>query len=292
LILRRYRRRGFVVSRIEDIRALELEASDGIFPRRKRLAYIGGVMATGAWAGVATTAGEVEGVVGGVAGVGAGAAPGAATVIGAFAADAAATLLAATRLVAETAALYGYDPTDPAEQLYMTGVLGAATAGTEAGKLTAQRELHQLAQALARNATWTNLNKNRIAQVVAKVYERLGYRLSKRQLGKAVPALGIVVGAGANATLMHRVADEAYFSYRERRLGDRYGDDGLGGVPVPPTPPPSGFPGPTAGVGGDYVDADAEDEETLAIVELTEAAIEEEAAEKPGDDGSSEPAGG
>ena len=95
--------------------------------------------------------------------------------------------------MAETSALYGYDPNDPAEQLFMVGVLGAATAGTQAGKAVAQRELYELAQALARNAPWTTLSKNRIAQMVEKVYQELGQRLTKRQLGKATPALGIAL---------------------------------------------------------------------------------------------------
>lgn len=238
LVVRRYRRRGHTVSRIEHIRGLDLAASDGVFPRRKRFAYITGSMATGAWAGAVTTAGEVSAVAGGVAGVGAGAAPGALVVVGAFAADTASTLLATSRVVAETGALYGYDPNDPAEQIFMTGVLGVATAGTHAGKAAAQRELYQLAQALARNAPWTTLAKNRMTQLVAKVYDQLGQRLTKQQLGKAVPALGIAIGAGANAALMHRVADEAYFAYRERRLTDRYGN----GEGVPPVDPPARAP--------------------------------------------------
>lgn len=33
----------------------------------------------------------------------------------------------------------------------------------------------------------------------------------------------MLIGAGSNANLMRRVADEAYFAYRERRLSERYG---------------------------------------------------------------------
>lgn len=256
LVVRRYAKRDHPVKRIEDIRELDLAVSDAVYPRRKRMVYVSGSMATGAWAGAVTTVGEIGGVAGGVAGIGAGAAPGAMTVIGAFAADAAATLLTSSRVVAETSALYGYDPNDPAEQLFMGGVLAAATAGTQAGKAAAQKELHQLAQALAVNAPWTTLNTSHITKVVSKVYERLGERLTKQQLGKAVPALGIVVGAGSNAQLMLRVADEAYFAYRERRLRERYGDDALGEPSAPPAVP-------------------ADDEETIDIIELAEDAVTE-----------------
>jgi hypothetical protein len=44
-----------------------------------------------------------------------------------------------------------------------------------------------------------------------------------------VPVLGIGFGAGMNMQLAHSVADEAYYSYRERRLREK-GD------------PPPGFP--------------------------------------------------
>ena len=50
-------------------------------------------------------------------------------------------------------------------------------------------------------------------------------------MGKATPALGIVLGVGLNANLMKRVSDEAYFAYRERRLRDRYGDAAKGSDP-------------------------------------------------------------
>ncbi len=266
-VLRRYAQRGHPLSRLADIRNLDLEVSDEAFPRQRRLAYIIGAGATGAWAGTVTTAGEIGTVVGGVAGAGAGATPGAMTVVGAFAGDAAATLLAGSRIIAETAALYGYDPNDPAEQMYMAGVLGAATAGTQTGKMAAQRELHKLAYSLARNAPWTTLGKNRITPIVARVYQQLGHRLTKQQLGKATPVLGVVVGAGLNMRLMHRVADEAYFAYRERRLRDRYGDEDesfVDNAPPSPSPDAEGYE-PAAG------DAD----EHLPLLDLAESAAKE-----------------
>lgn len=85
---------------------------------------------------------------------------------------------AATRLAAETGALYGYDPSDPREHLFMVGVLGRASAGTPASKLAAQRELHRLSQALARGAAWTTLDNNAITVVVTKLYQQLGERLT------------------------------------------------------------------------------------------------------------------
>jgi hypothetical protein len=144
---------------------------------------------------------------------------------GVIAVDIAATLMAASRIVAETSALYGYDPNDPAEQVFMTGVLGAVTATSQGGKLAAQRQLRELAKLLARRAPYRLLDKSVFTQVVRRAYAKLGENLTQKQLGKVVPITSIAIGAGMNAALMHRTADEAYYAYRERRLQDRYGLD-------------------------------------------------------------------
>jgi hypothetical protein len=139
-----------------------------------------------------------------------------------MAGDIAATLMTASRIVAETSALYGYDPNDPAAQVFVTGVLGAATATSEGAKLAAQRELRELAKLLARRAPYRLLDKSVFTQVVRRAYAKLGDKMTQAQLGKVVPITSIAIGAGMNAALMHRTADEAYYAYRERRLQDRY----------------------------------------------------------------------
>lgn len=222
LVIRRYRKAGHSIKRIEDIQNLELAASDGVFPRRKRLAYVITSGAEGGAAGAATTVTGAATVATGVFGAGAGGVPTAAMTAGIMAGDIAATMLAASRIVAETSALYGYDPNDPAEQVFMTGVLGAATAGSEGAKLAAQRELRELAKLLARRAPYRLLDKSVFTHVVRKTYAKLGDKMTQKQLGKVVPFASIAIGAGINAALMHRTADEAYYAYRERRLQDRY----------------------------------------------------------------------
>jgi hypothetical protein len=164
-------------------------------------------------------------VVTGVFGAGAGGVPTAIVTAGVMAADTAATLMWASRIVAETSALYGYDPNDPAEQVFMTGVLGAATATSEGTKLAAQRQLRELAKLLARREPYRLLDKHVFTHVVRRAYKKLGDKMTQKQLGKIVPITSIAVGAGMNAALMHRTADEAYYAYRERRLQDRYDFD-------------------------------------------------------------------
>jgi hypothetical protein len=135
--VRRLKKKDYEVERFENIRALALQPCDTAFPRGKRFAYIGGSLAQGAVAGVVATVGDVEAFVGGgltVSAGGVGAAPGATQVIAAMVGDMAGLLLGASRLTAETGAAYGYDPTDPKEKIFVAGVLGLATAGTEAAK--------------------------------------------------------------------------------------------------------------------------------------------------------------
>jgi hypothetical protein len=50
----------------------------------------------------------------------------------------------------------------------------------------------------------------------------LGVRLTKRKLAQAVPLAGVVIGAGLNARMLARVADEANYLYRERFLREKY----------------------------------------------------------------------
>lgn len=196
LVIRRYRKAGHSIERIEDIQDLDLAASDRVFPRRKRLAYVVASGAEGGVAGAATTVGSAATVVTGVFGTGARGVPTAIWTAGSMAGDIAATLMTASRIVAETSALYGYDPNDPAEQVFMTGVLGAATATSEGAKLAAQRELRELAKLLARRAPYRLLDKSVFTQVVRRAYAKLGDKMTQKQLGKVVPVTSIAIGAG------------------------------------------------------------------------------------------------
>lgn len=229
-IIDAYRKQGHVVDDLEDIRKLDLASIDKVKPRLG-LRYTTAATVEGAAAGFVVSGGELLAAGGTVFGAGAGAAPGAATVVTAMAADAAAVLLAAHRAVAHTAAYYGYDAEKPDEQVFMLGVLALGTTN-EAGKVAAYAEINKLVQQLARRATWERLNESVVTKVVQKVFARLGFRLTQRKLGQAVPILGIAIGAGMNAQLLQRITDDADHLYRERLLRERYGLDVGGDVDV------------------------------------------------------------
>ena len=139
-----------------------------------------------------------------------------------MAVDAAAVLVASMRAIAHTAAYYGYDTGLPEEQMFAASVFSFGLA-EQAGKSAAYIELNKVVQALARRATWDQLNKLTATKVMRVVYLRLGIRLTQRKLGEAIPVLGIVVGAGTNAWLLGRLTRDADYLYRERFLRDKYG---------------------------------------------------------------------
>jgi hypothetical protein len=220
-IVKAYQKRGHAVMSLQDIRGLELRDIDKVKPRLD-LAYIAASTVEGAGAGLAVSGGTILATGGSVFGAGAGAAPGAATVVGAMAADAAAVLVASHRAVAHVAAYYGYDVDEPGERMFALGVLSIGTA-SEAGKAAAYVELNKLVQALARRQTWKQLNSRVVSKIVGRVYAALGMRLTQRKLGQAVPVVGIMIGAGLNARLLSRITDDAEHLYRERFLREKYG---------------------------------------------------------------------
>ena len=219
-IIRHYQRHGLDVEVLADLRTADLIHLDRHRSRTK-LAYTSTLAAEGAVAGFAVSGGTAL-AVGGVAAGGVAAAPGAALVVGALATDSAAVLMGAQRVVSHVAAHYGYDTRDHAERLFALGVLGYGTAST-AGRAAAYGELSRLTQAMARRATWQQLDKSVVTQVVKRVFQLLGLRLTQRTLSKAIPVVGVLTGAGLNAWTIQRVHDAASELYRERWLMDRWG---------------------------------------------------------------------
>lgn len=220
-IVEAFRKRGYDVQVIDDISKLDLRDIDRVKPHLG-LSYTTAATVEGAVAGFAVSGGEIVAAGGTVLGAGAGAAPGVGTIVGVMAADAAAVLVAANRAVAHTAAYYGYDLKRPEEQVFALAVLSMGTA-TQTGKAAAYIELNKLVQMLARRATWEQLRRNGATRVIEKVFTRLGYRITQRKLGQALPVVGTVLGAGMNARLLSSVTDDANHIYRERFLRERYG---------------------------------------------------------------------
>jgi hypothetical protein len=215
-----YAKRGHAVSELSDIQQLDLADIDKAKPRLG-LRYTAFSAVEGAGAGLAVSGGELLTTAGGVFGAGAGAAPGAGTVAAATAADAVLVLGAMTRAIAHTAAYYGYDTELPQERVFALGVLSFGMA-QQTSKSVAYVQLNKLVNDLARRATWEQLNRNGVTRIVKAFYERFAVRLTKQKLGQAVPVLGIAIGAGLNARLLHNLTEDAEHLYRERFLREKY----------------------------------------------------------------------
>jgi len=220
-----YRKHGHDVSRIEDVRALDLKQVLEVKPALD-LRYMVVAFGEGAVTGVVTSGGSVAALAGSGAG-GVAALPGAGAMAVSLAGDVVFTIGASTRLVSHIAAYYGYDALIPSEQMIAAAVLGEslgpAAVGDECGRQASLLAFNKLMQDLARKKTWDQLNKHAVTKIVERFYTMIGVRLTQRKLAQAVPVMGIFVGAGLNVLLINKVADVADHLYRYRFLMEKYG---------------------------------------------------------------------
>ncbi|MGY1637887.1 EcsC family protein [Geodermatophilus sp. SYSU D00742] len=220
-VLKAFAKDGHSLDELAQIRNLSLQEVDGT-SASLALKYALASGAQGAAAGFAVSGGQAVAAGGTVLGAGVGGVAGAGVVITALVADAAATLLACRRAVGHVAMSYGYDPRLPEESVIAAQTLGVGLASGSA-KAEAFRQLNNLVQSLARNKTWAELNKSAVTLAVRGIYGGLGFKLTQKKLGQAVPVLGIAIGAGVNARLVMKVVRDAQDVYRRRFLCEAYG---------------------------------------------------------------------
>ncbi|MGB5113396.1 MAG: EcsC family protein [Mycobacterium sp.] len=224
-VVRAYAKKGHSVEHLDDIRKLDLRAIDRVASfTRLHYTYSMTAAAEGAAAGLAVSGGEAVAAVGAVAGAGAGAAPGLGTIASAMGADVATLLIACSRVIAHDALYYGYDPRDPAEEIFMMQIIGLGMAATPSAKAVAYQQLAILTRSLATNMTWRQLSQQTLVKVTQKFATRFGQRLTKKKLGQFVPVAGVGIGAAMNWKMVDDVANAAYWAYRERFLYDKGGD--------------------------------------------------------------------
>ena len=225
-ILKSYREAGYDVERLEDIRSLGLSLNQ-IRPVRPHLkiAYSSAVAIEGALSGVVATGGSVAAVLG----LGIISAPGIAITAFALALDIVTFLGAATRLVSHTAAYYGYDTVDPAENHFATMVLSQAidpkraTGDQVVEKQTTMIAVNKVVRDIAKQGPMDAVGTNAISAAVNPLVASLGSQLAGMKVAQIVPFIGILVGAFLNASLMRTIGDTADHLYRERFLAERYG---------------------------------------------------------------------
>jgi EcsC protein family len=217
-VVKRHQARGHDVVRLLDVRSLDLEQVDRVHGRILGLMYPGVAASSGAVAALVITGGEITGTMSG----GATAAPSGGAIAAASAADMGAVIALSSRAVGHIALLYGYDPEDPTEKLFIWSVLNVGTAMSASAKQAAMQDLSRLTQALFRGKTWQVLNESVLARAYVAFSKAFTTRATKQSLGKFVPVVGIIAGAGFNWATLESIVDAAEFAYRRRFLLDKY----------------------------------------------------------------------
>ncbi|MFE1291299.1 EcsC family protein [Streptomyces sp. NPDC058751] len=213
-----HKKRGHDVASLADLRHLDLEQVHAVRGRAASWYYPAAAALSGAGAGLVISGGEL--VI--AASAGAAAAPSGGAITGAFVADTAVVLGLASRAVGQVSLFYGYDPENPAEKLFVMSVVNVGTASSATAKNAAMADISRLTQALFRGKTWEILNDAVVTKVSQQFAKAFGFRLTKKGLGKAVPAVGIVLGGTLNWTTLEGIVDAAEMAYQRRFLLEKY----------------------------------------------------------------------
>ncbi|MFJ9897349.1 EcsC family protein [Streptomyces sp. NPDC091280] len=213
-----HKKRGHDVESLLDLRRLDLEQVEAVRGRAASWYFPAVAALSGAGAGLVISGGEL--VI--AASAGAAAAPSGGAITGAFVADTAVVLGLASRAVGQVSLFYGYDPEGPAEKLFVMSVVNVGTASSATAKNAAMADISRLTQALFRGKAWDVLNETVVAKVSSQFAKAFSFRLTKKGLGKAVPAVGIVVGGTLNWTTLEGIVDAAEMAYRRRFLLEKY----------------------------------------------------------------------
>lgn len=213
-----HQKRGHDVTKLSDLRQLDLEQIHAVRGRALSWYYPATAAVSGMTAGLVISGGELATAVS----AGAAAAPSGGAIAGAFAGDAAIVIGLASRAVGHVSLLYGYNPEEPAEKLFVLTVVNAGTAASVGAKNAAFADISRLTQALIRGKAWRVLNESVVAQIAKRFAEAVGVTLTRKGLGKAVPLAGILVGGTLNWTTLEGIVDTAEMAYRRRFLLEKY----------------------------------------------------------------------
>lgn len=225
-IVKAHRKAGNDVERLEDIRDLSLDDIRLVRPHLK-VSYCAVTATEGAISSIVASGGSVAALVG----LGIASAPGVGVVAAAIGLDIITFLTSATRLVSHTAAYYGYDTEDPAEDLFAAMVLSQAISPESddddfvVEKETSMLVFNKVMRKLAKRGSMETVGNNALAASVNSLFAALGARLVGMKMAQILPVVGIIVGVAINASLIRTIGVTADYLYRERLLIERYGQD-------------------------------------------------------------------
>lgn len=217
-VVAKHRKRGHNVALLQDLRRLDLQQIDLVRGQGTSWGYPIAAALSGMGAGLVISGGELAVPVSG----GGAAAPSGVAVAGALVGDAAWVLGLASRSVGHISLLYGYDPEEPGEKLFVMSIVNAGTAMSASAKSVAMADVSRLTQALVRGKTWAVLDKSILAQVSRQFANKFALRFTKQGLGKVVPLAGIAIGGTFNWATLESIVDAASIAYRRRFLLEKY----------------------------------------------------------------------
>ncbi|ROQ77026.1 EcsC family protein [Streptomyces sp. NBC_01260] len=136
-----------------------------------------------------------------------------------------------TAIAARVAYSYGYDARDPDEQAFIERLVRRSFMA-QAAKAKPMTEAARAANAIQGRVRWSEKlrSDHRLLAAIEKLLKQLGpagARVPVKDVAKFVPVVGILIGAGANAAILGRVAADAQRYCQTRFLCEKYG------IPLP-----------------------------------------------------------
>lgn len=132
-----------------------------------------------------------------------------------------------TAIATRIAYSYGYDAKDPREQIFIQRLVRRSFMA-QATKVEPLREAARAADAIKGRIRWSDKLRqdHRLLAALEKLMQQGGKAGSKvrvQDVAKAVPYVGIIIGAGTNSVILGNVAADAQRYCQTRFLCDKYG---------------------------------------------------------------------
>lgn len=206
-VLQHHRDRGRHVTSLDDLRALDLELLDEV-TRRIPLHW----RSLGAAEGAAVGALAFLPVGGGLA---------------AITLDVLVVHVLSTSIATRAAHAYGFDPTSPRTERMIDRMVQRAY-GEQAVKVGTQRKAGSAFAAAAGRKNWSKKLRedHRLLAAVEKLMKQQagkGVHVPVSRAAKAMPAIGVIAGAGTNAHVLGDVANQSIRYAQTVLLSERYG---------------------------------------------------------------------
>ncbi|MFF6809076.1 EcsC family protein [Streptomyces sp. NPDC012403] len=201
------RKRGFDIDGFTELRQQDLKVCDRLLTRN-----------TLTWRAVGAVEGGAMGMLATV--------PVAGTLT-AMTADILVVQVLSTSIAARITYSYGYDAKDPREQDFIQRLVQRSFM-EQATKAKPLRDTARAADAVKGRVNWSQKlrNDHRLLAALEKLMQQLGpagSRVPVKNVAKAVPFVGVFIGATVNSAVLGRVAADAQRYCQTRFLCDKYG---------------------------------------------------------------------